>query len=165
MEYQQHSDLLKTLFKRFDPDLDFKDVMSGGHGAPLSDQEKEQLYALGYSLYNQGRYVDAMKAFWTLLCHDISDPRHYMGMAACQQMLNLHKKAIESYGLAWVMNVDNPVPLFHMAQCLVEENMIEEAKEVLDGLVSASEGMPEHAELRKRAIAILAKISSKSTLS
>jgi type III secretion system low calcium response chaperone LcrH/SycD len=123
------------------------------------ERDYEVLYALGHSLYSQGRYADAMKAFGFLVMHNHLERRFAAAYASSLQMIKQYDKAIEFYTLASVMDMSDPVPTFHTAECMMQLGMMDEAKEAL-GFVVKQGGKPEHAELKQRAQAMLGLLES-----
>ena len=122
------------------------------------DADYEVLYALGHSLYAQARYLDAMRVFGYLVMCNHMEKRFMNAFASSLQMLGNHKDAIKYYSLASVMDMGDPLPTFHTAECMVSLGMREEAREAL-GYVLRQSGAPQYAELKQRAQAMLDLLS------
>ena len=118
------------------------------------DQDYEVLYALGHNLYAQARYLDAMRVFGYLVMCDHMEKRFMNAFASSLQMLGSHKDAIKYYSLASVMDMSDPLPTFHTAECMLAIGMAEEAREALGYVLLQSKDEP-YAELRQRAQAML----------
>jgi type III secretion system low calcium response chaperone LcrH/SycD len=130
------------------------------NGSPLGsvynydDTDYEVLYALGHSLYSQARYEDAMRAFGFLVSHNHLEKRYMNALAASLQMLKSYKEAIKYYSMASLMDMSDPLPTFHTAECMLALGYTPEAREALQFVVIQSEeqGL---AQLKSRAQAML----------
>ncbi|HZY20505.1 MAG TPA: SycD/LcrH family type III secretion system chaperone [Ramlibacter sp.] len=137
------------------------------HGGTLgsvydyTDQDYEVLYALGHSLYSQGRYDDAVKAFGFLCIHNHLERRFVNAFAASLQMVKSYEEALKYYTLASVMDMSDPAPTFHSCECLIALGRIAEAREGLEMVIAQCEGA-EHAPLKSRAEALRGLIDSQS---
>lgn len=120
-----------------------------------SERDYEVLYALGHSLYAQGRYSDAVKAFGFLVMHNHLEKRFMNAFAASLQMAKRYEDAINYYSMASVMDMSDPVPTFHTCECMIALGMTTEAIEGLGMVIGQCDG-PERAELKKRAETLLA---------
>jgi len=135
------------------------DVFS--HGATLkavhgyTDEEFDALYALGYNFYNQGKFAEALQAFGFLLMHDQMERKYYKAFASCQQMLKRYEEAVRNYSMASILDMTDPEPTFHTAECMVALNMPEEAKQALGFVIKDTEGRPEYAAMAERAKAMI----------
>jgi len=118
------------------------------------DEDYEVVYALGHNLYSQERYLDAMKAFGFLVMHNQLERRYMNAFASSLQMLKLYKDAIQYYCMASVMDMEDPMPTYHTAECMIPLGMYAEARQALE-LVVEQAGTPERAALRERAQALL----------
>lgn len=118
------------------------------------DTDYEVLYALGHSLYAQVRYQDAMRVFGYLVMHNHMEKRFMNAFASSLQMLKSYKDAIKYYSLASVMDMSDPLPTFHTAECMIALGLRDEAREAL-GYVLSQSAAPEYAELKQRAQAML----------
>jgi|EndMetStandDraft_7_1072992.scaffolds.fasta_scaffold457703_2 type III secretion system low calcium response chaperone LcrH/SycD len=135
------------------------DVFS--HGATLkaihgyTDEEFEALYALGYNFYNQGKFAEALQAFGFLLMHDQLERKYYKAFGSCQQMLKRYEEAIRNYSMASVLDLTDPEPTFHTAECMVGLGMPAEAIEALEIVVAQTKGKAERQVMHDRAKAMI----------
>lgn len=131
------------------------------HGTGLGDimgyseTEYEAMYALGHNHYSQERYLDALKCFGFLVAHNTMEPRYMSAFACTLQMLQRYREAIQYHSLASVMDLEDPLPTFHTAECFVALEMHQEAGEALK-LVLAQCDPPQWDALRQRSEALLA---------
>lgn len=92
-----------------------------------SDESMEALYSLGYSLYGQGKYKEAERAFGALLVCNHTDRRVYQSYAACLQMQHRYEDALRYYAISAAMNLLDPAPVFYSAECLLALDKREDA--------------------------------------
>lgn len=132
----------------------------GGLGTIFSytENEYEAMYALGHSHYSQERYLDAAKCFGFLVAHNALEPRFMNAFASCMQMLKQYEDAIQYYSTASVLDLEDPLPTFHTAECFMALAMPAQACEAL-ALVIAQCDAPPWAELRQRAQTLLDLLS------
>lgn len=121
-------------------------------GATVSSEsmaeENETIYAVGHGMYEQGRYVEAFKVFSLLVIRNHMEPRYLFGLAGACQVLGKYTEALQHYMAAAVLMVDDPLPIFHAAQCLIATSHVNAARESLELVL---ELCPEHQiSLRKR---------------
>lgn len=129
-------------------------LMQGGTVGDLrgiSDREYEAVYALARQFYDQRQYRQAFKVFSVLVINNSMEPRFLMGLGACGQMLGRYQDALTQYMTAAAVMMDDPQPVFHSAQCLVELGHREAALETLELALSLC------AEEKHASIADLAK--------
>ena len=85
----------------------------------ISHAEMEAVYSVGFNMYRTGRYDDAEKIFRFLVLFDHLEPKYWMGVGAIQQVRKDYKSAIASYGYASFLDLSNPKPQFHAAECFL----------------------------------------------
>jgi type III secretion system low calcium response chaperone LcrH/SycD len=98
----------------------------------LSKEAIENLYAVAYSLYNNGKYQDAANCFRILMVASPKDARHLMGLGASQHMLQQFQDAANTYALASFLDKENPYPHLHAAECYWEIGKTEIAFSALE---------------------------------
>ena len=115
--------------------------------------EREALYQMAYGLYEQGRYSDALKLFSSLVMQDHHEPRYLFALGSTCQVLGRHTDALQHYMAAAVENADDPLPIFHAAECLIAMHHFSEA---IDSLVLVIELCPDkQSALHNRAKVLL----------
>lgn len=124
----------------------------------FSRQQAEALYALGYTQYSQGRYDDACQSFWMLVVYDNTDSRYHRGLASCLQMTGRWHQAMLAYSLAWSFKPDDPGPLFHLAECMLALQQVDEAREMLGEFLSETVSSRRYQVLHARAEKMLEEI-------
>ena len=98
----------------------------------ITDDECEALYAFGHALYKQGKYADAFKAFSQATVYNHLESRYQEAAGAAAQMLGRYEDALRHYMAVTMMRLDDPAPVFHCAECLLEMGKLPEAVESLE---------------------------------
>lgn len=120
----------------------------------LNQDDYDSLYLLGHTMYTQCRYKDAMKVFGYLNVMDPYERRFANGYASSLQMMGQHEEAFKYYGMVSAMDMRDPVPTFHMCECMIAMGMLVEAASGL-GIVVSQCKTPEQSALKLRAQAML----------
>ncbi len=121
---------------------------------PLSDVDDESLYAVGYHLYAQARYAQALPIFGILVARSSMERRFRCAFAACLQVQGRHKTAVSHYLLAATIDPTDPVPILGASECLIAMGKTEEAKEGLTRLQDLCKP-PVHDAVLKKAQGLL----------
>lgn len=124
-----------------------------GWAQDYDDTDYEALYALGHNLYSQSRYQDAVRVFGFLVMQNHLEPRYTNAYASSLQMVGSYLEAIKFYSIASLMDMSDPLPTFHTAECMLALEMVTEAQEALSFVLSQSNA-PQYAELKTRALAM-----------
>ena len=123
------------------------------HG--YTDEEFDALYTLAYNFYNQGKYSEALQAFGFLLMHDQLERKYYKAFGSCLQMLKRYEEAIRNYSMASILDLTDPEPTFHTAECMVAIGMPKEAMEALQYVLNDTKSKPDYAAMHERATAMM----------
>lgn len=123
------------------------------HG--LVAEEYEAVYALGYNLYNQGKFDKAAEAFLFLTFYNHLEPRYAKALGAALQMLEHYQQAVSVYTLALVLDAMDPDPMLRVGECLIAMGMVEEAIESLEAAVLAAAEIGRHEVSKLRAQMLL----------
>ena len=83
----------------------------------ITNDELEAVYSLGFGYYNTGRFEDAQKLFEFLVLFDHLSTKYWFALGAVQQARKDFQKAIVSYGYSSFLDLENPKPQFHAAEC------------------------------------------------
>ncbi|MDD7022902.1 MAG: SycD/LcrH family type III secretion system chaperone [Aeromonadales bacterium] len=118
----------------------------------IHKEQTEILYALGYSLYTGGMYMDAEKVFRALCVYDGGDQRFWMGLGGCLDQLGNFDEAAQIYGMAATMSgLKDPEPMYYAARCFLRGGNAEYALDALDFLSTMGrEGNARDAEFLKK---------------
>ena len=85
----------------------------------ITKAEMEAVYSVGFNMYRTGRYDDAEKIFRFLVLFDHLEPKYWLGVGAVQQVRKDYEGAIASYGYASFLDLSNPKPQLHAAECFL----------------------------------------------
>lgn len=85
----------------------------------ISNAELEAVYSLAFGYYQTGKYDEAFKLFQFLVLFDHLNPKFWLGVGAVQQIRKDYKAAIQSYCYASFLDLSNPKPQLHAAECYV----------------------------------------------
>ena len=123
----------------------------------VSKDQLENLYSLGYGLYNSANFQDAKTVFQALCIYDNLDDRFWMGLAGCRQALNDYQGAVDAYSMAGTVQAfASPEPFLHAARCLLKMNKKDDAVAVRKGVLElGDEKNPDHMKCRSAANALL----------
>jgi type III secretion system low calcium response chaperone LcrH/SycD len=83
----------------------------------LSSEDIETIYAIGFNLYNQGKYDQAEPMFQFACLYAHLEPRYWMALGNCRQMSKNYQPAIDAYGFAYMLKIDDPWPPIQAAIC------------------------------------------------
>lgn len=118
----------------------------------LTDAMIEGIYGQAYRLYNTGKFKDASQIFRMLVMLNSNDPRYLMGLAACHHMMKDYLSAINTYTVCSMIDGDNPVPLYHASDCMIQVGDHASALIVLEMAVDRAGDKPEYKTLKDRAL-------------
>ncbi|MDH5857328.1 SycD/LcrH family type III secretion system chaperone [Lampropedia aestuarii] len=97
----------------------------------ISQQECEALYQFGHGFYVQARYSEAFQVFALLVTYDHLEPRYLMALAGAAQMLHRYEDALQHYGTAALLLIDDAAPYIHAAECALSLGRRDAAEEGL----------------------------------
>ena len=100
----------------------------------ISSAELEAVYSLAFGYYQTGKYDEAFKLFQFLVLFDHLNPKYWLGVGAVQQIMKDYKGAIQSYCYASFLDLSNPKPQLHAAECYVALGDKENALSALEAL-------------------------------
>ena len=124
----------------------------------ISESALESVYIMAHNQYTNSHYEEAAKGFQYLCFYDQWNPRNFLCLGACQQMLRVFGQAIQTYLFAFKLDPTNPLPLIYMADCHMALNKVEKAAKIYRAALDlARETRFAHKEVNK-AETILAAI-------
>lgn len=129
----------------------------------ITADECEAMYTYGHSLYGQGKYEEALKIFARLVTYKHMESRYQMALASAMQMTGRYEEALQQYIVVTVMRLDDPVPVFHSAQCQLALGQTEKARDSLELLINTMCEPGVHDVIKARAEALLKTLEAKAT--
>ena len=85
----------------------------------ISNEELEAVYSLAFGYYQTGKYDEAFKLFQFLVLFDHLNAKFWFGLGAVQQVMKDYKGALTSYGYCSFLDLKNPKPQLHSAECFI----------------------------------------------
>ncbi len=85
----------------------------------VTNDELEAVYSLAFGYYQTGKYEDADKLFQFLVLFDHLNAKYWYGLGAVQQVRKDYASAVASYGYSSFLNLENPKPQLHAAECFL----------------------------------------------
>ena len=85
----------------------------------VTNGELEAVYSLAFGYYRTGKYDEALKLFQFLVLFDHLNAKFWFGLGATQQAIKDYQGAVASYGYCSFLNLENPNPQFHAAECFL----------------------------------------------
>ncbi len=98
----------------------------------ISDEAMEATYSMAHAHYESGNYEQAAEAFQYLCYHNHEEPRYFLGLGACQQMLKAYGQAAETFFFAARLDESDPTALFAMVDIYLALRDYEKATMVLE---------------------------------
>ncbi len=128
----------------------YRDALA--EGLEMSAASKEEIYALAYRLYENGKYDEAGQLFRLLTFADLTASKHWMGLGAAYQMLKEYEEAAAAYAAAALTDANNPYAPLHGAECLLELGKWEGALDALLNAEKLTTQIQKHKELLPRIV-------------
>ena len=119
----------------------------------ITADECEALYSMGYGMYEEGRYTDALKVLSYLVALNHTEHRYLTALGATAQALGKYEDALQQYMAATLLDPLEPAPVYHSAQCLMEMRQYSAALESCNLAISMCKAN-NHAVLLERATAL-----------
>ncbi|EPE2681520.1 SycD/LcrH family type III secretion system chaperone VcrH [Vibrio alginolyticus] len=127
----------------------------------VSQDTIEHIYAVGYNFFQSGKIEQAAKVFQLLSMLDHYQARFFIGLGAARQELGEYLQAIDAYSYAALVDVNDPRPPFHSAECHLKLEQLTEAESGFYSAKEMSAGKSQYADLHKRAGIMLEAVRNK----
>ena len=85
----------------------------------ISNNELEAVYSLAFNYYRTGKFDEAEKLFNFLALFDHLNQKFWMGVGAVRQVKKDFPGAVQAYGYASFLDLANPKPQLHAAECFL----------------------------------------------
>ncbi len=152
------AELLRSLLESIEAETGGLSGTPGG--IDLSVDQCEALYLLAHRHYSAEDYPEARKLFALMATASPVDVRAHMGLAACLQMEQEHERAVRHYFLASLLDLTQPAPVIHSAECLLALGRTDEAMKALTLARSQAEACLEHHGLLPRIDGLKAAVAA-----
>ncbi|HCE1807663.1 TPA: SycD/LcrH family type III secretion system chaperone VcrH [Vibrio parahaemolyticus] len=121
----------------------------------------EHIYAVGYNFFQSGKIEQAAKVFQLLSMLDHYQARFFIGLGAARQELGEYLQAIDAYSYAALVDINDPRPPFHSAECHLKLEKLTEAESGFYSAKEMSAGKSQYADLHQRAGIMLEAVRNK----
>ncbi|EGR1222689.1 SycD/LcrH family type III secretion system chaperone VcrH [Vibrio parahaemolyticus] len=121
----------------------------------------EHIYAVGYNVFQSGKIEQAAKVFQLLSMLDHYQARFFIGLGAARQELGEYLQAIDAYSYAALVDINDPRPPFHSAECHLKLEQLTEAESGFYSAKEMSAGKSQYADLHQRAGIMLEAVRNK----
>ncbi|NGX60903.1 MAG: Chaperone protein IpgC [Chlamydiae bacterium] len=137
--------------------------MSLKEATGVSEESLEEMYALAYGYYNQGKFEEAVSLFKFLSIASPDTYRYVLGMAASFHQLKSYKEAATGFYLA--LNLEpNPFAGYYLLDAFLKQDLFDEAREFIDLLLELCEEQPGYEEIQGRVELIKKSLNDKKKL-
>ncbi|HHF3275408.1 TPA: SycD/LcrH family type III secretion system chaperone VcrH [Vibrio alginolyticus] len=127
----------------------------------VSQDTIEHIYAVGYNFFQSGKIEQAAKVFQLLSMLDHYQARFFIGLGAARQELGEYLQAIDAYSYAALVDVNDPRPPFHSAECHLKLEQLTAAESGFYSAKEMSAGKSQYADLHERAGIMLEAVRNK----
>ncbi|TON94370.1 SycD/LcrH family type III secretion system chaperone VcrH [Vibrio parahaemolyticus] len=121
----------------------------------------EHIYAVGYNFFQSGKIEQAAKVFQLLSMLDHYQARFFIGLGSARQELGEYLQAIDAYSYAALVDINDPRPPFHSAECHLKLEQLTEAESGFYSAKEMSAGKSQYADLHQRAGIMLEAVRNK----
>ena len=121
----------------------------------VTNGELEAVYSLAFGYYRTGKYDEALKLFQFLVLFDHLNAKFWFGLGATQQAVKDYQGAVASYGYCSFLNLENPKPQYHAAECFLA---IGDKRNAASSLEALNEYCPENTDVGREYRAKAAKL-------
>ena len=137
----------QAMIKMYEQELPLKEILG------CSPEVIDAVYNQGYQYFQGGKYQEALSVFSFLEYVDDQNPfRCSFTIAACHHYMKNYFDAAAGYLLCSLIDSENPIPHFHLYDCLMKLNYPLAALNTLYTAITLAEHQPQYAQLRERAI-------------
>lgn len=142
----------------------FENGMSPREAMGIGEGFVESAYLCGHTLFQSGKYNDAICVFKWLRMVEPFVYRYPFGIAACYHNLKDYQKAIGYYTMAASLDGENPEPYFYMADCFIMLNLNDGAVILLEKAIPIAKDKPKFASIYERSQMILKGLLAEKTV-
>ena len=121
----------------------------------VTNGELEAVYSLAFGYYRTGKYDEALKLFQFLVLFDHLNAKFWFGLGATQQAIKDYQSAVASYGYCSFLNLENPKPQYHAAECFLA---IGDKRNAASSLEALNEYCPNNTDVGREYRAKAAKL-------
>jgi len=152
-EQSQDKNINPALLKKEKEILEdvFLNGKSMGKSIGISEEMIRFMYNEGCRLYSAGKYKEASQCFHLLVMLDGNFARYSFGAAACHHLLKEYEEAFSLYFNAAQLDQEDPLPFYHMFDCLMALDDPEFASVMLMTAIDRMKKDPKYSQLQVKA--------------
>jgi len=105
---------------------------------PISPSARNLLYSIAYAHLERSAHQDGETLFRLLTMHEPANPTYWIGLGMCHQGAKAYEKAVQAYGMAVLLEKDNPHIHIKAAECFFALN---DTKKALLALTCAKQAL------------------------
>jgi len=109
----------------------------------LTQEHLDVLFETAYNLYSEKKYKEALSVFARITIWNHFDKRGWIGSGVCWQLLHRYNNAIDCYSCASLIDIKDPLPIFHAIECYIALKMYSDAHSALDVIKTLIKDKPE----------------------
>lgn len=102
----------------------------------LDNEALEEIYRLGYEAWQVDDIASATKHFMFLALHQPRDYRFQFALGCALQQQGQWLAALRAFGLAHLLQIEDPLTLYHIAECLLALGENEGARDALQTVIN-----------------------------
>ena len=106
-----------------------------GNMLELDPQLNEALYSIGYALYQQAKYSEALKYFSCSAHLDHYDNKSLKAKAKCLKKMGEFEKAIKIFSIANLFESNDVESLMDIVECLLKTGKSQDAQQFIDLMI------------------------------
>lgn len=127
-----------------------KQGMTVQEATGVSDETLEEIYSLACGFYDQGRYKESISLFHFLAGASPTTYKYVLGLASSYHQVEAYEDATFGFYIAFNLEPDNPIPAYYATDCLLKQNLFEEAEEFVQMTILTCDDRPEYQNLQER---------------
>lgn len=116
----------------------------------VSDKALEEIYLLGFTLYNQGLYEKARTHFQVLVTSSPKNPRFLYALASTFYQLKQYEQATALFIATLYEDAHHAEAAFHASDCFIKRGELKAACDCLDLTIAIAEEVPHYAHFKER---------------
>lgn len=127
----------------------------------ISEESLEEVYSLAYTYYTQGKYQESIALFEFLAGTSPTVYKYAFGLGASHHQIQNYEEAAIAFFISLQLDPENPIPAYYVTDCMLKQNLNEEAEELAELTSSICGKRPEYAELKQRCDLIVRSLKGK----
>lgn len=119
----------------------------------LSETAMMKFCSIAQELFKRGQYADSAKAFLFLATVSPQRYDYWIDLGEAREHCHDYEGAIDAYEIAALVDLENPVPFFHLAKCFFSIHDREASMQAINLAIDYSEDRGGLEDLHRQALA------------